>query len=148
MDRIFALVAATLAGAVIATQAPTNAALGRSIGDLRAVVVNFLVGGIAIVVVALAIGGGLGGLGGISGDSVRWHYLGGLAGAGFVTVAVLTVRPLGVTLQTAAIIIGQLTMAAVVDHYGLLGVQVRPLTAAHAGGLGLLAAGIAVLART
>jgi transporter family-2 protein len=130
---------------VIATQAPTNAALGRSIGDLRAVVVNFLVGGIAIVVVALIIGGGLGG---ISGDPVRWHYLGGLAGAGFVTVAVLTVRPLGVTLQTAAIIIGQLAMAAVVDHYGLLGVQVRPLSAAHAGGLGLLAAGVAVLAKT
>lgn len=144
MDRIFALVAATLAGAVIATQSPTNAALGRSIGDLRAVVVNFLVGGIAIVLVALVIGGGLGG---ITGDSVRWHYLGGLAGAAFVVVAVLTVRPLGVTLQTAAIIIGQLTMAAVVDHYGLLGVQVRPLTAAHAGGIGLLAAGVAVLAR-
>ncbi len=129
---------------MIATQSPTNAALGRSIGDLRAVVVNFLVGGIAIVVVALVIGGGLGG---ITGDSVRWHYLGGLAGAAFVLVAVLTVRPLGVTLQTAAIIIGQLTMAAVVDHYGLLGVQVRPLTAAHAGGIGLLAAGVAVLAR-
>ena len=145
MDRIFALVAAMLAGAVIATQSPTNAALGRSIGDLRAVVVNFLVGGIAIVVVALVVGGGLGG---ISGDPVRWHYLGGLAGAGFVTVAVLTVRPLGVTLQTAAIIIGQLAMAAIVDHYGLLGVEVRPLTAVHAGGLGLLAAGVAILAKS
>ena len=145
MDRIIALTAATLAGAVIATQAPTNAALGRSIGDLRAVVVNFAVGGIAIAAVALLVGGGLGGLGG---DPVRWHYLGGLAGAGFVTVAVLTIRPLGVTLQTAAIIAGQLTMAAVVDHYGLLGVQVRPLTAAHAGGLGLLAAGVAVIAKT
>jgi bacterial/archaeal transporter family-2 protein len=145
MDRIIALTAATLAGAVIATQAPTNGALGRSIGDLRAVVVNFAVGGIAIAVVALLVGGGLGGLGG---DPVRWHYLGGLAGAGFVTVAVLTIRPLGVTLQTAAIIAGQLTMAAVVDHYGLLGVQVRPLTAAHAGGLGLLAAGVAILAKS
>jgi transporter family-2 protein len=145
MDRIIALTAATLAGAVIATQAPTNAALGRSIGDLRAVVVNFVVGGMAIAVVALLVGGGIGGLGG---DPVRWHYLGGLAGAGFVTVAVVTIRPLGVTLQTAAIIAGQLTMAAVVDHYGLLGVQVRPLTAAHAGGLGLLAAGVAVLAKT
>jgi len=145
MDRIIALTAATLAGAVIATQAPTNGALGRSIGDLRAVVVNFAVGGIAIAVVALLVGGGLGGLGG---DPVRWHYLGGFAGAGFVTVAVLTIRPLGATLQTAAIIAGQLTMAAVVDHYGLLGVQVRPLTAAHAGGLGLLAAGVAILAKT
>ena len=145
MDRIIALTAATLAGAVIATQAPTNAALGRSIGDLRAVVVNFAVGGLAVAVVALVVGGGLGGLGG---DPVRWHYLGGLAGAGFVTVAVLTIVPLGVTLQTAAIIVGQLTMAAVVDHYGLLGVEVRPLTVAHAGGLGVLAAGVAILAKT
>jgi transporter family-2 protein len=145
MDRIIALTAATLAGAVIATQAPTNAALARSIGDLRSVVVNFAVGGVVVAVIALAVGGGLGGLGG---DPVRWHYVGGLAGAGFVTVAVLTIRPLGVTLQTAAIILGQLTMAAIVDHYGLLGVQVRPLTAAHAGGLGLLAAGVAVLLRT
>ena len=145
MDRIVALTAATLAGAVIATQAPTNGALGRSIGDLRAVVVNFAVGGIAIAVIALLVGGGLGGL---TGDPVRWHYLGGLAGAGFVTVAVLTIRPLGATLQTAAIIAGQLTMAAVVDHCGLLGVQVRPLTAAHAGGLGLLAAGVAILAKS
>jgi transporter family-2 protein len=145
MDRIIALTAATLAGAVIATQAPTNGALGRSIGDLRAVVVNFAVGGIAIAVIALLVGGGLGGL---RGDPVRWHYLGGLAGAGFVTVAVLTIRPLGATLQTAAIIAGQLTMAAVVDHYGLLGVQVRPLTAAHAGGLGLLAAGVVILAKS
>ena len=106
---------------------------------------NFAVGGLVVAVVALFVGGGLGGLGG---DPVRWHYLGGLAGAGFVTVAVLTIRPLGVTLQTAAIIVGQLTMAAIVDHHGLLGVQVRPLTAAHAGGLGLLAAGVAILAKT
>ena len=145
MDRIFAVVAATLAGALVATQAPTNAALGRSLGELRAVVVNFLVGGIAVAVIALVVGGGLGGL---TGDPVRWHYLGGLAGAAFVTVAVLTIRPLGVTLQTAAIIVGQLTAAAVIDHYGLLGVQVRPLTLAHAGGLGLLAAGVAVIAKT
>src|SRR3954451_9321347 len=78
MDRIIALTAATLAGAVIATQAPTNGALGRSIGDLRAVVVNFAVGGIAIAVIALLVGGGRGGLGGLGGDPVRWHYLGGL----------------------------------------------------------------------
>jgi bacterial/archaeal transporter family-2 protein len=144
MDRIVALLAATLAGAVVATQAPTNTALGRSIGDLRAVVVNFAVGGVVIAVVALVIGGGLGGMGG---DPVRWHYLGGLAGAAFVTTAVFTLRPLGVTLQTAAIIAGQLTAAAVIDNYGMLGVPTRPLGAAQAGGIALLAAGIAVLAR-
>lgn len=144
MDRIAALLAATLAGALVATQAPTNTALGRSIGDLRAVVVNFAVGGVVIAVVALVIGGGLGGMGG---DPVRWHYLGGIAGAVFVTTAVLTLRPLGVTLQTAAIIAGQLTAAAVIDNYGFLGVPTRPLGLAQGAGIALLAAGIGVLAR-
>ena len=78
-------------------------------------------------------------------DGTTWA---GSPARGSSRVAILTIRPLGLTLQTAAIIAGQLTMAAVVDHYGLLGVEVRPLTAAHAGGLGLLAAGVAVLART
>src|SRR5690348_18174439 len=119
MDRIAALLAATLAGALVATQAPTNTALGRSIGDLRAVVANFAVGGVAIAVVALVVGGGLGGMGG---DPVRWHYLGGIAVAVFVTTAVFTLRPLGVTLQTAAIIAGQLRAVAVIDNYGFLGV--------------------------
>jgi transporter family-2 protein len=144
MDRIIALIAATVAGAIVATQAPTNTALGRSIGDVRAVFANFAVGGIAIAVIALVVGGGLGGLGG---DPVRWHYVGGLAGAVFVMTAVLTLRPLGVTLQTAAIIAGQLAASAVIDNYGMLGVPTRPVGVAQMAGIGLLAAGIGVLAR-
>src|SRR5436305_5387463 len=104
MDRTLALLLATLAGAVIASQAPTNAALGREIGSLRAALVNFAVGGAALLVVVLVIGGGLGG---VLSDATRWHYLGGLAGAMFVSVAIVTLLPLGATLQTSAIICGQ-----------------------------------------
>ena len=110
-----ALLLAVVAGAVVASQAPTNGALGQKIGGLRAALVNFAVGSMVLLVVVLVIGGGLGGL---LDDPTRWHYLGGLAGAFFVTAAVITVAPLGVTLQTAAILLGQFAMSMVIDRYG------------------------------
>jgi transporter family-2 protein len=38
--------------------------------------------------------------------------------------------------------LGQLISAAAIDHFGLFGAQVSPLTLARAGGVGLMAAGV------
>ena len=139
-----ALLLAVVAGAAVASQAPTNGALGENIGNLRAAFINFAVGSIVLLVVVLVIGGGLGGL---LDDPTRWHYLGGLAGAFFVSVAVVTVAPLGVTLQTAAILLGQFTMSMAIDRYGWFGIQAQPIGPQHLVGVGLMAAGLVVLAR-
>jgi transporter family-2 protein len=144
MDRSLALVLAALAGAVVAAQSPTNAALGRNVGDLRAALVNFAVGGVVLLAIVVVVNGGVGG---IASDPVRWHYLGGLAGALFVTTAIVTVAPLGVTLQTAAIIAGQLTASLVIDNRGWLGLEARPITPEHLIGIALLATGVVVISR-
>jgi transporter family-2 protein len=144
IDRTLALLTATVAGAIIAAQAPTNGALGREIGSIRAALVNFAVGGVVLLVIVLVSQGGLAG---IAADPHRWHYLGGLAGALFVTAAILTIAPLGATVQTAAIITGQLTASVIVDRFGLLGVDARPVGPTHLVGIALLATGVAVLAR-
>jgi transporter family-2 protein len=144
VDRTVALLLAVAAGAVVASQAPTNGALGESIGNLRAALVNFAVGSAVLLLVVLLIGGGLGGL---FDDPTRWHYLGGLAGAFFVSIAVVTVAPLGVTLQTAAILLGQFAMSMVIDRYGWFGIEAQPIGAQHLLGVGLMAAGLVVLAR-
>jgi len=49
--------------------------------------------------------------------------------------------------QTAAIITGQLTASVIIDRFGLLGVDARPVGPAHLVGIALLATGVAVLAR-
>jgi bacterial/archaeal transporter family-2 protein len=144
MDRTLALLVATVAGAVIAAQAPTNGALGREIGGIRAALVNFAVGGVVLLVIVLVSQGDLSG---ITSDPHRWHYLGGLAGAMFVTAAIVTIAPLGATTQTAAIITGQLSASVVIDRFGLLGVEPRPIGLMHLIGIALLAAGVAVIAR-
>ena len=144
MDRTPALLLVLAAGAVIAFQSPTNRALGSHIGNLRAALVNFAVGGIVLLVIVMVFAGGLSG---IASDPVRWHYLGGLFGVLFVTTAIVTLAPLGITMQTVAVIAAQLTAAVVIDYFGLLGLERRPLGVEHLIGIALLGAGVVVLAR-
>ena len=77
MERNQALLLAIVAGGVIGCQAPINRALGGHVGNMQAALVNFLVGGTVVLVVVMFNGG----VSGIASDPVRWHYLGGLAGA-------------------------------------------------------------------
>jgi bacterial/archaeal transporter family-2 protein len=79
---------------------------------------------------------------------VPWYYLiGGLLGAAYVTCVLVTVRTLGAGGVTAATIAGQLTMALVVDHLGILGVEQKPITFGRAAGVALLAAGTFLIVR-
>ena len=79
---------------------------------------------------------------------VAWYYLlGGVLGAAYVTMVLVTVRELGAGGVTAATIAGQLTMSVIVDHYGWLGVARDPVNAAKVAGVLLLAAGTYFIVR-
>ena len=146
MDRGAAVVLTAAAGGLIALQAPINSTLGRSVGTFQAAFVSFLVGTIALAVVATLARGGLGQVGEVR--SVAWYYLtGGLMGAVYVTSVLVTVRSLGVGGVTAATIAGQLTLAVVVDHFGWLGVERQAITLTRVAGIVLLAAGVALVVR-
>ncbi len=144
MDRSLALFVAAIAGVVISAQSPPNVALGNVIGPLRSSFVQFVVGAAVMAVVVVLFAGGFSG---ITADRTPWHYVGGVTAAIFVTAAILTLKPLGLTLQFAGIITGQVVGAMTIDHFGLLGVQRRPITALHLVGLGLMAAGLVVVSR-
>jgi transporter family-2 protein len=144
VDRSLALPLAALAGVVISAQSPPNVALGNVIGPLRASFVQFVVGTLVMAVVVIAFADGFGG---ITADRTWWHYLGGITSAFFVTLAILTLKPLGLTLQFAGIITGQVVGALAIDHFGLLGVQRRPIGLLHLVGLLLMGAGLVVVTR-
>lgn len=65
-----------------------------------------------------------------------WRYSGGILGAGFVFTTILLAPRLGISNMLFLIIVGQLTAAAVIDHFGLIGMTVRPFSLWQ--GLGLL----------
>jgi bacterial/archaeal transporter family-2 protein len=145
MDRGLAVLLTAVVGGVLALQAPINAGLGRATGSIAAALVSFMVGTLALVLVVV-VSGEASGLG--STFEVRWYYLvGGLLGAAYVTMALITVRTIGAGGVAAATVTGQLATAVVIDRLGLLGLEQTSLSASRLLGVGLLLAGTYLVVR-
>jgi bacterial/archaeal transporter family-2 protein len=146
VTRTLAAVLAAGAGILVGMQAPVNSRLGRNLGSVQAATFSFLVGSLALVLVAIVFYGGLGSFTEAA-KAPAWAWIGGLLGAVYVTVAILTVRTLGVSGLTALVIAGQLAAAVVIDRFGLLGIARQPIAATRIVGLVLLVIGVALVVR-
>ncbi|MEA2448539.1 MAG: bacterial/archaeal transporter family-2 protein [Thermoleophilaceae bacterium] len=144
MSKVVALVLSAAAGMLVAMQPPINSKLGQATGNFAAAAISFTVGTIALVVVALVAGGN-----NISAirDVPWWYFAGGFIGAVFVASSLVTVRTLGAGGVVAATIAGQLTFSLVIDRFGLLGLEARPLSVTRVIGVVLLAAGVLLVVR-
>jgi bacterial/archaeal transporter family-2 protein len=140
VDKGVAVAVAAVVGGLVATQAPLNSQLGRTVGGLQASVVALAVSFVALLALA-AVTDGLGGIRRIGDAPLYVAIGGGLAGALYVGSIVFTVRALGATGLTAVTIAGQLALAMVIDHFGWLGVERSPITAVKIAGVALLALG-------
>src|SRR5688500_6059093 len=74
-----------------------------------------------------------------------WMWTGGLFGAFFILMAVVTTPVLGVALMLASSIVGQLSAALAIDHFGLFGGTVVPISTTRVIGVLLLAAGVILI---
>jgi len=146
VSRGLAVLLAVAAGCFVGLQAPVNARLGRQVGALQAATVSFTVGTLALILVAALSSGGLSSIGSAT-RAPWWAMIGGLFGAFYVTVALLTVRTLGLSGLTAIVVTGQLTIAVVVDRFGLLGISRQHIDAPRILGLVLLIVGVVLVVR-
>ena len=146
MSRGLAILLAVTAGCFVGLQAPINARLGRQVGSLQAATVSFAVGTLALILIASLSSGGLSGIASAP-KAPWWALVGGLLGAFYVTVALLTVRTLGLSGLTAIVVTGQLTIAVIVDRFGLLGIAKQHIDASRILGLGLLVVGVVLVVR-
>jgi transporter family-2 protein len=137
---------AVAAGVFVGLQAPVNARLSREVGNLQAATVSFAIGTLALILVASLSSGGLSSIGSI-GKVPWWALIGGVLGAFYVTVALITVRTLGLSALTAIVVTGQLTIAVVVDRFGLLGLSRQHIGASRIVGLVFLLAGVVLVVR-
>jgi transporter family-2 protein len=78
-----------------------------------------------------------------SGPSIWW--LGGLFGAAYLGASIVLVPRVGAATAIALVVAGQLVCSLVLDHYGLLGVPLHPLTSARALGALLLFGGVLLI---
>ncbi|HHV71892.1 MAG TPA: DMT family transporter [Clostridia bacterium] len=124
MGKITALLLAVLGGISTSMQPPVNSALSRFIGSLESAFVSFMVGALSLLVLVLLFG---------KGDLSKLNqaplYLlsGGLLGVVMVTVSILAVGKIGATGLMAAVFIGQIIGAIIIDSLGLFGMPKQGL---------------------
>jgi transporter family-2 protein len=146
MSRGLAILLGVGAGCLVGMQAPINSRLGKTVGGVPAASFSFMVGTVALVLLAASLRGGLSSLGQV-GKVPWWALIGGLLGAVYVFVALEAVRPLGASGLTAVVIAGQLVISVVIDRFGLLGIARQQISPARIVGLVLLAVGVALVVR-
>jgi bacterial/archaeal transporter family-2 protein len=109
---------AVIGGMTIAVQGQINGGLGKKVGVIEGAFISFAVGTLALLFILLFFGKGNISLIGVV---PKWQLLGGLLGAFFVVVQVLVVPKIGVTTTLIAVVVGQIILGAVIDHFGLFG---------------------------
>ncbi|WP_425078627.1 DMT family transporter [Ruegeria denitrificans] len=131
------------AGFGIPILAALNAALGKVIGSpTSAAVVLFAIAFVASALV-MALFPGFAALSKIA--NAPKHLL--LAGVliAFYVLSITHVAPhFGVGNAVFFVLLGQLISAAAIDHFGLFGAQVEPLTLMRMGGIAVMAIGVAI----
>ncbi len=145
------MLVAGLAGFLLPFQAGANARMGQAAGVghatpamLFGAMMNFLVGGVALGAVALALGTPLPTPGRV--QSVPWWaWTAGLIGAVFVGMTVFVVPRVGVGLMLASVVVGQMIGSLIVDKYGLVGLPAQPVGLGKVLGVGLLIAGVVLI---
>jgi transporter family-2 protein len=139
---------AVLAGAIIAVQALINARLGQVLGNgMHAVVVSFVIGTVGAVAYCLIEGGPAASVEVLRGGP-WWMWTGGLLGVAFVWSTIFAVPKIGVSVLFPLVVAGQMVAAIVLEHFGLLGSTVQPISWARVGGVLLVVLGVVVLGVT
>lgn len=126
-------------------QAGVNSQLARWVGHpVLAALVSFVVGTLALAAYCAAVRPQLPTLGSLS-QTPWWVWVGGLFGAFFVAAAATFAPRLGAATFISITIAGQMLAAVLIDHYGLLGFQPRPVGLMRLLGVLLLVAGVALV---
>jgi len=133
-------------GAILPVQAVLNTKLGKQTGGpLISSLLSFLVGLICLIIINLATN--YSALTHIKPFSVSpWYvWLGGLLGAIFVAGIISINQQQGVAFTFALVVSGQIFISLLIDHFGLFGSIIHPLTIQKILGAILIIAGLVLI---
>jgi transporter family-2 protein len=121
------LIGVVAGGAMLASQAPVNAALARALRDpLLAACISFGIGFVALFAISALRGAWL--TGSAMAAAPWWSWAGGLMGAFYVGIVIWAVPQLGVVSTVAALVFGQLVTALALDAIGAFGLPVQGIS--------------------
>jgi transporter family-2 protein len=143
----FAMVWAALLGAALSIQVGLNAALRAHLGHPAwAALVSFVVGTAVLAVYGIAVRAPLPGMAQFAAVPM-WAWIGGALGALYVASSTVLGPLLGSAALTGLVVAGQMTMALVIDQYGLVGFQQQTITLPRLIGAALVVGGVLLLGR-
>jgi len=144
-NNYFFILLALLAGMAMPTQATVNSKLAGYAGSPIAVAfLSFAVGTVALFVYMLLTGVPLSSLASAK-NAPLIAWIGGFLGAFFVAVMTTVVPRIGVALAFSLAIGGQMLVTLLIDHFGWLGVPVKPINLWRVLGAALITAGVVLI---
>ncbi|HZK56187.1 MAG TPA: DMT family transporter [Desulfosporosinus sp.] len=147
MSKLLSLpfLTAAISGIAMAIQGTLNSSLSQKTSLLSATLVVHIIGTLVAFVAVLA---GRAPLLKYNWLSVPWYlYLGGVLSVIIVGLVAVSIPKVGVCNATTAIIIGQVSMAVLIDHFGWFGTSRLPWSSSQFIGVALFAAGAKLLFR-
>lgn len=133
---------ALLAGAGLPFQAASNAAVGRALGHPFWGAITSLV--ISAMVILPLLGAQRASAPSISTalQGPWWLWVGGILGAVYVGGAAAVTPKLGAGGFLVCVVAGQMVVAMLVDHFGLMGIAPKPVTLLRLAGVALILGGV------
>jgi transporter family-2 protein len=138
-----AVALAVLGGLAGSVQVAVMGRFGGRVGVLEALAFSTAIQLVIAFAVLVAVRGGIGGLDHVLKTPV-WMWVGGLMGFTVVTSITFAQPRIGATAVIGILIAGQLVMGAVIDRFGLFGVEQIGISPARAAGIALLGIGAAL----
>jgi transporter family-2 protein len=129
-----------LAGLAGSVQVAVMGRFGSRIGVVEALTFSTFVQLALSLVLLVAVRAGVGGLGGAF-RAPAWMWLGGVMGLTVVLTITFAQPRIGATATIGILIAGQLVMGAIIDRYGLFGVDRIAISLPRAVGIVLLGIG-------
>lgn len=138
-NSIVLIILAVIGGIFITVQAQLMGVLDKNIGTLESIFITYGGGGLCIGLLMLFFrGGNLQAF-----QSVPWYaFSSGLAGLIIVGTIGFTTPRLGLVPTLTILVAAQFISAAVIDHFGLLGGDIKLLDLSRICGMGVIILGI------
>lgn len=139
--KLLWMVWAFLAGAVLPLQVGLNGRMGAELKQpLVASMLSFAVGMVTMLLFTIGVRSQINWSG--LQTAPPWVWLAGVVGAFYVTSVILLAPKLGGALTFSLVVLGQMCLSLLIDHFGLLGIPQHSASIWRLLGLALIVGGV------
>lgn len=146
MDKFIWIIMAFVAGTFLPIQAGMNSKLAKTGGSpVHASMISFAVGVLALIIYIFLTSQNIS----IKGlrEAPMYAWLGGVLGAFYVTVIVLSFPKIGPGLTFSLVVAGQLLISMLMEHFQIMGAQAQPISLGRIAGMLLIIGGVILMKR-